>query len=169
MDNFDAVWEIFKYSFPEEERRSFEEQKNLLKNPLYNFNTIYDCDLFIGFIAFWTFKDFIFIEHLAIDKNFRGKGYGGKIVKDIISKYDKIIILEVEKTKTTEAIRRISFYKNLKFYLNKYDYLQPPLSEDKKPVPLFIMSYPKNIDEEDFINIRNILYTVVYNVKERTF
>ena len=164
MDNFDAVWEIFKYSFPEDERRSFEEQKKLLKNPLYNFNTIYDCDLFIGFVAFWSFNDFIFIEHLAVDKNFRGKGYGGKIVKDIISRYDKIIILEVEKPMTSEAVRRISFYKNLGFHLNKYDYLQPALSENKNSVPLFLMSYPKNINKEDFITIKTLLYKTVYDL-----
>ena len=169
MKNFDEMWKIFKNSFPEDERRSFKEQKMLLRNPLYNFNTIYNNKLPIGFIAFWTFKDFIFIEHLAIDRNFRGKGYGGKIIKDIISRYDKVIILEVEKTKTNEAIRRISFYENLGFHLNKYDYLQPALSEDKEPVPLFIMSYPNNIGEEDFIHIRNKLYNAVYTAKERTF
>lgn len=164
MENFEKAWIIFEYSFPEDERRSFEEQKNLLRNPKYNFNTIYDNSLLIGFVAFWSFEDFIFIEHLAIDKNFRKEGYGGKIVKDIISKYDKVIILEVEKTMTSEAVRRISFYENLGFHLNKYDYLQPALSEDKKSVPLFLMSYPRSINEEDFIKIKDKLYRTVYNL-----
>lgn len=164
MENFNEVWKIFKNSFPEDERRSFEEQKILLNNALYNFNSIYDDNLLVGFVAFWSFNDFIFIEHLAIDKNLRGKGYGGKIVNDIISKYGKIIILEVEKPMTTDAVRRISFYENLGFHLNEHEYLQPALSENKNPVPLSLMSHPKNIDKKDFVKIKKIIYETVYNL-----
>lgn len=162
MNDFNTIWEIYENSFPEDERRSLDKQKKLLSNPRYSFNPIYDKNKIVAFTAIWNLPNFIFIEHFAIKKEFRGKGYGTKILKNIIEKYDKKVILEVEKPETHDAKRRIDFYKNLGFFLNKYDYKQPPLGENKQPVPLFLMSYPIEISPEEFINIREVLYEKVY-------
>jgi ribosomal protein S18 acetylase RimI-like enzyme len=162
MKYFNAVWEIYEDSFPEDERRNLEEQRKLLNNPLYNFIPIHDEEKLIGFVAIWNLNEFIFIEHLAIKKELRGNGYGTKIIEDIKSKYNKNIILEVEKPKTYEAKIRIEFYKRLGFYLNEYDYSQPSLGENKEPVPLFLMSFPENMNICEFKEIKEKLYTIVY-------
>jgi ribosomal protein S18 acetylase RimI-like enzyme len=165
MNSFDAIWKIFKESFPEDERRNFKEQNDLLKESRYNLNPIYDGDEIIGFTAIWDFDDFTYVEHFAVKKDLRGKGYGSKIIKDVISKNDKLIILEVEKPETDEAIRRIEFYKRVGFHVNNYEYIQPPYDKDKQYVPLIIMSFPNKIDMSQFAKIREDLYKIVYKVK----
>lgn len=165
MRNFNEVWKIYESAFPEDERRSLQQQQKILNNCLYNFTPIYNNGSLVGFVAFWLLKDFIFIEHLAIDKNLRGKGYGAQITKNIISKYDKKIILEVEKPNTNQAKRRIDFYEKLGFCLNKYDYTQPAYNPNKKAVPLYLMSYPKKISKKEFTKVNTILYEKIYSTE----
>lgn len=156
------LWKIYQYSFPESERRDLQHQKRILKDPLYHLLPLYDQHNLSGFVAFWDLNTFIFIEHLAIKKTLRGKGYGSKAIKRMASKYPKIV-LEVEKPDTRDARRRISFYERLGFILNSYPYLQPPYQPRMYPVPLFLMSFPRKLKEWEFHQTRNILYTRVYH------
>lgn len=168
MKSFNDIWKIFEESFPQDECRNLKDQKELLKESRYNLNPVYDGGEIIGFTAIWNLENFTYIEHFAIKKELRGKGYGSKIIKDVISKNNKLIILEVEKPETDEAIRRIEFYKRLGFHINNYEYIQPPYDKDKRYVPLVIMSFPNKIDMSEFIKIRDDLYKKVYkfNIKD---
>lgn len=163
MKNSDEFWKIYKESFPENERRSLQDQIQLQDNPLYNLQYMYDGVELAGFIAFWDLDSFIFIEHFAIKNELRGKGYGTKILKQIIKTYNKNIVLEVEKTETPEAERRIAFYKRFGFCLNQYNYYQPPYTQTTQPVSLYLMSFPRTINHSEFIDVRKKLYTTVYN------
>ena len=104
----------------------------------------------VGFVALWMLGDIVFLEHLAIKKEFRGRGYGTKILKDIKQKFPGKVVLEVEPPKDETTIRRIKFYKKAGFHFNEHHYVQPPLGRRKKPVPLKIMSYPKPVPQEKF-------------------
>lgn len=155
------LWKIYQYSFPDSEKRNLQSQKRILGDPLYHMLPLYEQHHLSGFLAFWNLNSFIFIEHLAIKKELRGKGYGSKAIKRLISKYPKII-LEVEKPDTQNARRRISFYERLGFIFNSYPYLQPPYNPCMHPVPLFLMSFPRILNKREFCQIRKILYTRVY-------
>ena len=69
----------------------------------------------------------------------------------------------MERPVTCEAVRRISFYESLGFHLNVYDYIQPPIEEGKKDVPLFLMSYPQRLGMQEFERVRLSIYRNVYN------
>ncbi|HHY31088.1 MAG TPA: GNAT family N-acetyltransferase [Syntrophaceticus sp.] len=159
---FQELWKIYQYSFPASERRDLQHQKQILDNPLYHIMPLYAEQKLNGFLAFWNLKSFIFIEHLAIKKELRGKGYGSKAIERLISKYPKIV-LEVEKPDTCNARRRISFYERLGFILNLYPYLQPPYNPRMHPVPLFLMSFPHKLNKGEFRQTKDILYKRVYH------
>ena len=61
--------------------------------------------------------------------------------------------------------RRIGFYERNGFFLNEYPYVQPPISQGRKPVPLMIMTSGAAISEKEFEEIRNTLYKEVYKIK----
>ena len=157
--DFKQIWEIYEYSFPQDERRNLKSQIKLFKNDNYFFYAVYDSGL-VGIISFWDFKDFIFVEHLAIKKDIRGKGFGKKLLKTFISTKNKKIILEVKVPDTKPS--GIKFYKGLGFKLNKYRYIQPPYDKDKNPVRMIIMSYPKTILPSEFSVIRKKIHKSVY-------
>lgn len=172
-EDFDDVYRIMEESFPENERRTYAEQIALIDTKGYN---LYACkenaDAAIeGFIAFWELSDLIFIEHIAVDSALRGKGTGSAMLKEITLKCQipqknreyKGIVLEVELPDNPVAISRIKFYERNGFFLNKYDYVQPPMKENMELLPLYIMSYGRELSEDEFKTVRNILYREVYH------
>lgn len=170
---FNDVFRIMQDSFPENERRTYAEQKELLKNKHYNlyvYKEKENSDI-EGFIGFWKLSSFIFIEHIAVDSAKRGQGTGSKMLKEIKAICNEPInninyngiVLEVELPDNPEAISRIKFYERHGFFLNKYHYEQPPMKEGMDLLPLYIMSYGRELSEEEFKKVRNILYKDIYH------
>lgn len=164
MKDFERAWEMYEEAFPEDERRSLSQQVDLLDNPLYHFDCLHDGEEVAGFIAWWSLSGFVFIDHFAMDRKKRGKGLGQSFLRDFLSKRGPAAVLEVERPWSATAKKRIAFYERLGFHLNEYDYLQPPFSKDKRPVPLFIMSSPSELGRESFEKVRLELYERVYSV-----
>lgn len=163
MDDLDVVWDIFTEAFPPDLRRSFDEQKGLLDHLNYKLVPKYGNGRSpVGFISLWDFEKFVFVEHFAVKKGLRGRGYGRRIMKDLLMHSGKSIVLEVEKPATNIDARRIKFYNGLGFRLNQYKYQQPSYWAGGKPVELLLMSYPIALSEKDFRYVRETLYTKVY-------
>lgn len=167
MKEFDTIYEIMKEAFPPIERRTYEDQKALLMRDNYHLHTLEDKGNIMAFISVWDYDGFIFIEHLAIAKDYRNRGLGADLLKNIISFYQKMVILEVELPQTDIATRRIGFYQRLGFVTNEqYSYEQPPLQEGFSTYPLWLMSYPANLTNDVFESIKKQLYLDVYGIKE---
>lgn len=166
-EDFDKVFQIMELSFPEDEHRTYEEQKELLNNSLYQIYILPDesGENIKAFVAVWEFDEMVYIEHLAVNPEFRNGGLGAMILQELISRSEKQICLEVEPPKETMAIRRIGFYERNGFFLNEYDYMQPAISKGRKPIPLLIMTSGRKISKEEFDRIRTVLYTKVYGQK----
>lgn len=163
--DFDSFFELMSEAFPSIERRSYENQKELLYEDLYNIVISKDKDHNInGFIANWQFNDFNFIEHFAVDSKKRGHGLGTSMLKEYLNKCNKPIFLEVEFPENDISKRRIEFYKQYGFYLNDFEYWQPPMQKQHDFLPLKVMSYPKPVNEAEFIKFKNIVYDRVYKI-----
>ncbi len=154
------IRDIYEESFPSDERRDLESQIKLLDNKRYDFKAIYENNSLIGLIACWDLEDFLFIEHFAIKKELRGKGIGTNLLKQYINK--KRVVLEVEQSKSELNNRRIKFYERLGFYLNYYDYIQPSYGKNKKPVPMYLMTFPDKLDNIGFLSLKKNIYKIVY-------
>ncbi len=157
---FDNFWNLYTTTFPLEERRNIDNQKKLFENPQYNADPVYFNNEWAGFISWWNFKEFIYIEHFAIDSIFRNKGIGESLLKSFTKKYHTIV-LEVEYPEDELSKRRVGFYERLGFRLLDNEYLQPAYDDTKQPVPLKIMIFPGNSNLE-FETIRDTLYKKVY-------
>ena len=88
------------------------------------------------------------------------------MLKAYLNRSDKPIFLEVELPENDISVRRIEFYKRLGFYLNDFEYLQPPLQKQHDFLPLKVMSYPRSVDEMEFINYKNTVYEKVYKINK---
>ena len=163
-NDFDKVFRIMEQSFPEDEYRPYEEQEALLKNPLYQIYAICGDEDVKAFAALWIFDEIIFIEHLAVKSEFRNEGLGSKILQELTQDLNKMVCLEVELPEEEIQVRRIKFYQRNGFYYNGYAYIQPSISKGRDPVPLKIMTSGRGVTEEEFKNIRDLLYREVYRV-----
>lgn len=163
---FKEAWGILRASFPFNERRGLNAQIKIMKNKLYDLFLVYDSKELVGIIAYWNFHSFLFIEHLAIKNKFRNHGRGTELLRNHIIKKNKKAVLEAEKLKNRISIKRIKFYKKVGFKLNRHNYIQPPYDKSKKPVPMFLMSFPDKLSNINFLDIRKKIYTKVYGIKD---
>jgi GNAT superfamily N-acetyltransferase len=161
---FAQAWQLYEQAFPEEERRASHQQIALLQQPEYAFNAVIQEEELVGLLGVWSFAEFRFLEHFAIHHHLRGRGLGKAAISLLQQSSTLPIILEVEPPGTLESQRRICFYQQLGFALNSFSYQQPPYGMDKPWVPLQVMSFPKPLSLEDFIQIRSRLYQTVYHV-----
>lgn len=158
---FDAVKLIYESSFPPDEKREFNQA--LFDKKEYSLLAAVDDEVF-GFISFWDLGDFVFIEHLAVQKELRNHGVGSKMLGEFLNKY-KTITFEVEKPQTEQQYLRIKFYEQFGFKLNPYPYLQPSYGPGKSPVPLYLLSYPKALSSVEFTKTKQKIYAIVYGLE----
>lgn len=159
---FLSSWDLYCSSFPEVERRSLVNLSNVLGNPLFHADIIFQEEHFIGLLFWWKFEDFRYMEHFAICPEKRGQGVGTKILTHFKEQSTFPTLLEVEPGETDMARRRIKFYESNHFHLHTFPYIQPPYSLDSEPIPLQIMSYPKPLPIETFNAFVKTIHQKVY-------
>jgi len=155
--------QIYESSFPDDERRYWNQLLDLLHNTQFKLFEIYDQTKFLGFISVWDLEEFNFIEHFAIRATEQGNGYGTQALNQVLLMNSKPVVLEVEEPFTATARNRILFYERLSFTLNDFNYFQPPYSIEKNIVKMQIMSYPEKIKSEYFEKIKSQIHNQVYD------
>lgn len=162
---FDQIYKIMEESFPTSEFRTYSAQKELLKDPAYHLLIEHnDHDEVIAFLASIEFENFRYIEHIAVAPSFRGGGTGKSLVERYIRQSALPIVLEIEPPETEIQQKRVMFYEQLGFRLNKFNHIQPPLRGNENALVLNIMSYPELLTNSQYEKIKNKLYQKVYKV-----
>ncbi|ETT50248.1 MULTISPECIES: GNAT family N-acetyltransferase [unclassified Paenibacillus] len=162
---FNEIFAIMEASFPVSEIRTRTGQQALLDRPNYHLYTSKDAEgEILAFLAAWELPELRFIEHIAVNPECRSGGIGRKLMSSYLMRSDKPVLLEVEPPDGELEQRRIGFYERLGFYLNPYNYMQPPLRAGQADLPLRIMTYPEPVTMKEFRRFRDILYTEVYGV-----
>lgn len=164
VGDFDEVFRIMEASFPEDELRPREEQRALMDEDFYTILVDRSEEGAIaGFLAVWRFEGLLYVDHFAVNPQLRGGGIGSKMIAALKEVSDDPICLEVELPETRDAQRRIAFYERNGFHLCEGDYMQPPISAGKRPLPMKLMtSVP--VDAERFGQIVRVLYARVYGI-----
>lgn len=160
---------LYDSSFPVNERRIYKDTDHFRKfvaekRGKFNVLVAKEDDLFLGFISYWDFGKFVYIEHFAVEENLRGRNIGGRILDYIIKEVSENLVLEVELPTTHLAMRRINFYKRMGFILHEdLEYYQPPYSCEKEWVRLLIMTHGSvDLKAEKVVEI---LQREVYDLK----
>lgn len=167
--NFEAFWKIYDSSFPPDEKRSYEQQLALQRSTRYKIRCLEHEDGLIGFIAYWTFEKFVFIEHLALAPEARGLGAGSQFLKGFLEEQDLPVILEVEPPQDETQHRRVAFYNRLGFDLSDYTHVQKPYVTGRQGVLLQLMSYPVKMDKALFDEVNTTLFSTLYAEGEATY
>ena len=146
-----------------DERRTKAGELKAFDDSNFSPNFIFDGETLVGYVCFWEFEKFLFIEHFAVLKEMRGTGCGSKFLKEFSETSTKPIVLEVELPETEIAEKRIKFYERLGYVVNHYPYIQPAYQPESNPVDMHIMSYGSSLSETDFKDFTKQIKTVVYN------
>lgn len=159
---FDRVWEIYRYSFPVYEQRTFDHQLAAFRSELYHLDVYVEEGHVVGFIGYWVFPDYAYIEHYAMAKELRGEGYGTEILKKFLAKQgDKVVILEIDPVVDEVSKRRLHFYQNIGFQESPFRHKCPTYQPDEEEGELWILTYPVEVCCEFYDKFYNDLHHVV--------
>lgn len=163
---FNETWELYLSSFPTYEIRRKEEHLKALKDENFFPMVVIEKGKFIGFIFYWKWTNYRYVEHFSIKSELRGKNYGTKVLKEICSEGDNII-LEIDPPVDTISIKRFDFYNKAGFKFNNYKYFHPAYKLDAKKHELKIMSYPNTLNNEEYVNFEKNLKnkSLIYSEK----
>lgn len=167
VQHYQFMEDLLTTAFPPEEYRELKELRKYTDytDNFYN-HIIFDDDTPVGFITYWDFDSFYYVEHFAIDPSRRNGGYGKKALDYLCEKLERPIVLEVEMPLYDMAKRRINFYQRQGFILWEEAYKQPPYKAGDDFLPMHLMVHGDLENERDFEMVKNRIYKEVYNVKE---
>lgn len=167
--DYPAFLKLYNESFPENERRIYKSDEhvaNFIKEKGGKFHGfVYDDggEDFVGFLTYWTFDGYVYVEHFAVDPAHRSKNIGSMMLRHLFDVAGPDVLIEVEKPTTDEARRRVAFYEKNGFRLREeITYVQPPYSMDQSGVEMSLMTHG-NVKLRDTRDLREML-TEVYNV-----
>lgn len=138
---------IYEDSFPIDERRCYDGVTGFLEfyesRVQFNILVAEEHGEVVGFLSYWRFPDYCYVEHLAVESRMRGSGIGRELMQYLITTVSERVLLEVEPPLDEMSRRRIAFYERLGFGLHSdYYYLQPPYGPGQSPVELKLMTTP---------------------------
>ncbi len=167
--HFSQLFNLYIQAFPPSERRNYGALELVLNNESRFYALILlQNEKFVGFLNYWTFDRFLYIEHFAIDANLRGKHYGSEAMNIIISQTKLPILFEVEMPNNALVSRKIRFYERLGFKVLSHYYAQPSYDEKGFLLPMLIMCNDTHFANTHFELIKKTLYEEVYQYNIRT-
>lgn len=152
--------ELYQISFPAHEQREARSQETILNENEYHYDAVCDGDSFVGLALYWETERYIYVEHLCVSMEMRNKQYGKRIL-DALKEKGKILILEIDPPVDTISIRRKGFYERCGFVENPYNHVHPPYHKGNSGHSLKIMTYPREITEEEYRNFNSHLQKTV--------
>lgn len=109
---FKKLWLLYNTAFGQDERRSLLEHERAHNDSRFHFSAIRCDGRTAGLLAYWELNDMLFVEHFAVDPEFRSKGIGSRVIETLQYDADRMIVLDVEpEQSSTDAFRRVHFYR----------------------------------------------------------
>lgn len=142
---YDKFYAVYSVSFPVFEQRNREQQRYAFTFENYYLDCLTEGDRFLAFIAYWDFNEYIYIEHFAVNPDYRGENIGSRTLRQLIARKKKMILLEIDPLHTDIARKRYCFYERLGFVANEYIHHHPPYKKEFPAHELIILSLGQTI------------------------
>ena len=160
-DDFRAkeIFDSYCQTFPEDERRSENQFRQLFSNPKVKVFSILHELKNIGDIISWELTNFVFVEHFEVFSEFRSLKFGSEIITLLFKNYSHIVLEAEPENLDENAKRRIAFYQKNGFAIIDETYVQPCYEEGKNSLNLWLLA---NWNPEKTDWIKEEIYDVVY-------
>ncbi|TDH29031.1 GNAT family N-acetyltransferase [Segetibacter sp. 3557_3] len=157
--------ELYESAFPLQERRYWQDLLALADHPVMQIEVVQVTGAFAGFIVYWPFPDFVYIEHFAIKPEIRGAGVGASLLNQLLVQYD-YVVLEAEYASDEASDRRIRFYQRTGFHVAPYSYVQPPYRNGGNGLPMHLLTNQPVLSQSRFNEIVEIIRERVYEANQ---
>lgn len=160
---YTAFRNIYDISFPIYEQRTVEQQLDAFSDSRYHLDCYIDPvnDLLLGFIAYWRFDSYTYVEHFAIHPNERGKGLGGLILRNLIEQESGRVLLEIDPVTDNVSAARLHFYQLHGFVENQFPHTHPAYRKGYPDHSLVVLSSGETIPDIEYKRFASDLNRVI--------
>lgn len=159
---YGAFKDLYATSFPIFEQRSADQQMHAFGNEQYKLLAFSEEHTFLGFISYWEFDTYCYVEHFAVNTDLRGKGYGSTLLQTFIRSVNKIVLLEIDPITDPISAARLRFYKRCGFHENPYPHKHPAYRSEFEPHSLIVLTTQRPINEAEYqIFVADLTQTVM--------
>lgn len=144
---WNSVWKLYEESFPIAEQRKIDDHLRACEDKRFFPISVWEGNECIGLMFFWEWDSYRYLEHLAVNKELRGQGYGSRMLNHLRDSFHTII-LEIDPLINELSVRRLQFYERAGYTLTPYRFVHLPYRRDAKAQELLILSYPDMITKE---------------------
>lgn len=137
--HYAPAWTLYQAAFPANERRDEAWQAQALAQVEYHMCAAQEGGGLIAIAFYWAHGGELFLEHLAVLPELRGRGIGAAVLREIRELPGKLI-LEIEKPVDAAKQRRQRFYEREGLTLAPFGYDAPSYQAGKTDCPLQLMS-----------------------------
>ena len=138
---------LYRDAFPPHERR--EGLAECLGAEGHALEAISVDGAFAGLVVTWDLGRFTFLEHVATEERLRGSGIGGAVISHVLAR-STLLVTEAEPAGAGPlAARRLALYARLGLHESRIAYLQPSYGPGKPPVPMRLLSGPRELSEAE--------------------
>ena len=146
----------FHQSFPIHELRMPESQAFIMQDKEYLYLLASENNIEVGSALIWETDEYIYLDHFFIYSDYRGQGYGSKVLNKLCQA-NKPVILEIDPPIDKVSINRKHFYEKNGFVTNPYKHIHPPYKKEFNPYELVIMTSHEQISEDLYNSFNSYL------------
>lgn len=158
---YEAISALYARSFPIFEQRTSDQQAYAFAHSQYRLIAYSDQGELIGFISYWEFEDYLYIEHFAINTDIRGRGYGSQLLSTFVQSADRRILLEIDPIVDEVSRARQRFYQRCGFHTNPYPHRHPPYRCSYPAHSLIVLTTEQVITEAEYQRFAQDLAQIV--------
>lgn len=133
-----------------------------MQDTRYRLDAWLDGGLFVGFMGWWDFGDFRYIEHVAVSPDVRSSGYGNRILTQWLGASTRPVLLEIEEVVDEPTRRRLRFYERLGFNPVPGVHGQPVYQGDGPEPVMQVLSWPEPVTERQRLDFIALLHSDVW-------
>ena len=137
---YNAFLKIFRESFPIFEQRTDAQFQQVMGDDRCHICVTLENKKVVGLVVYWLFKDYFYIEYLAIHPDERGKHRGTQMLSYLLNSIPKNCILEIDPLCDEISKKRLKFYQGLGFETNSYVHTHPAYRREYKDHKLIVLS-----------------------------
>ena len=145
---FAILFTLYEQAFPVVERRELHALIEKLSDHRMHFTAVLLESHIVGLVVYWQFDGFLYVEHLALFPEQRGKGIGSEVLK-MLQNMGYPVLLEVEIPYDEASTNRVKFYNKSGFQALNIPYFQPPYRFGESLLPMMLFSDLGNWKKEE--------------------
>ncbi|MCC8035612.1 MAG: GNAT family N-acetyltransferase [Rikenellaceae bacterium] len=148
---WEQVWRLYNESFPEYGRRRVSSHTMACEDPDFHTYISIDNGNLLALLFYWTYGKTIYIEHVAVDPQMRGKNIGSKLLTSFArDNADSTIMLEIDPPVDEISKRRLAFYERIGFKNTGRIFTHPSYSRNGQGHELLVLSFPDETDDAGY-------------------